>query len=138
MTDNNPIAPTIKRLRELTASLTSEMRSRELHMSTSSGKMVKYGLMKTSDVAIAHFNAEAGTVVLDHTHCNEKELMGVVDGSMVVTMPDGRKLTVDKYDVIEIKQGVAHRLEFPVATKGWAITMPADEGFPDGYTTDTA
>lgn len=128
---------TLSHLRELTAKLTSELQSRKLEMAVECGRMTKYGLLKNDEVAIATFAAEAGTVVQDHVHTNEKEWMGVHEGEMLVTLPNDEVFVVNRHNVVEIKPGVAHRLEFKTVTRGWAVTMPADKGFPDGYTTDS-
>jgi len=99
------------------------------------GSIEQVGFYKTNDVAISKSFAWSGIEFPVHTH-HEKEWLGVISGKIIVTLyPDTEreeKIYVNKHEVYYIPAHTPHSIHYIEDTELWAITMPANDAYPEG------
>lgn len=86
-------------------------------------------LFRDHDVAIQRIYAAKGTAFPSHQHKEEIEVLGIISGSMTLTM-DGDEKEYNQYDIIVIPPGAIHSAYISDETWLWAVSMPAAGGFP--------
>jgi len=94
------------------------------------GECQGIGIWKEEGLAVQIASATAGSVFPLHRHAKEREVIGIISGRGVYTT-GGVDIVIEPCEAIIIEPGVAHSWKFPEKTRLWAITMPADRGFPD-------
>lgn len=124
-----------KKLQE-TASLDELVKGRQRGMiryQTVKGSVYGIGLFKNNEAAVQLAIMTKGTVFPEHSHKDpvRMEYIHVIKGKITVHTCEGMK-EVRETESIAIKSGILHKVEALEDTEVIAITMPADEGFPDG------
>lgn len=91
------------------------------------------GLVKRPEVAVLDCVMLKGTTFPEHRHELEREWLMVYEGQLGVTMNGVTKI-IKTGGVIEISPNDSHNSIALTDVRVIAVTMPADEGFPDGHT----
>jgi quercetin dioxygenase-like cupin family protein len=97
------------------------------------GTLLVWGIWKQKDIAICRAFASAGTVMTRHTHSQEREWIMVTEGKVEVVFDDGSSQEAGKYSSVVIEPGIPHTVHYAGDTWTYAVTMPADPGFPDAH-----
>ena len=94
------------------------------------GESLLWGLVNDGELAIAKGFMSAGTTFPEHKHADIHEYGIILDGSVVVTLGD-EQITLATSESIHIRPDTAHSIFAEVDTWYVAITIPADEAFPN-------
>ena len=115
-------------LRELTAKLTAAPTTQAHNLGGGLRSEIA-GLLKNDKVAVAHFRIDAGGKFPVHRH-GQREVIVVYHGEIILTTME-RSQTLSAGDVIIFEPDESHKAE--AITESWlvAITIPADEGYPN-------
>ncbi len=97
---------------------------------TSGGLAQAWGLLKEPEVAVCRSELEAGTVFHFHQH-DAAEWLLVYVGEIEIQYPEGGGAILAPGDSIRFGAGRPHRVVARTDVKLIAVTIPADEGFPD-------
>ena len=126
-----PTNDNISKLRELTARLTDTVSFHSTSFSeleTNFGKIMIMPLYSDNNIGIVRFQASAGSEHVIHYH-PMNEIIGISSGRLIAYLEDNSPIEVKQYEIIQIPAGTPHRMKYPEATLGFAVTMPRDEGF---------
>ena len=97
------------------------------------GTSLMWGLHKEDTIAIAKGYISGGSNFPEHVHKNALEYIFVLSGSIEFFFPDGQMDTtkLTRGNCVEIPAGVVHSAKIVMDTWYIAVTIPADEAYPD-------
>lgn len=96
-----------------------------------SGCSVGWGLYKDGRIAVQRNELSAGTIFPAHTHTDKAEWIIVYNGSIRFWYGDTDTVVLQVGDSLKLEPNVPHSAEVLELCHMIAITIPADEGYPD-------
>lgn len=117
--------PLVKTLKDLTIKGGDGIKTYQLEGGIAYSKL----LLGDSDVSVAKTFIPISTIFSTHNHPDSYEYIIIIEGCLELSI-DNKKIILEKYDSIKIKQGEPHSAFTRSDTKIVAITIPPDEGFP--------
>jgi len=128
----------IRKLRELTESLPPVPKLIKVaadncyaEYETESGFTAAFKLVKEPEVAVAKAIFSPDTTVTWHIHDNSKEWLIVYAGSITVLLTDNTDRILKVGESITLMAGEIHSIVSKKGARVIAITIPADETFPE-------
>lgn len=126
----------MRKLEELTEHLSFSQITRQnngvTQIETEIGTILFLAIFKSKDVAVARVFGSSGSKAKFHIHEGGKEWFIVLSGKINVEFSDKRQdKTIEAGDEICIFSGNLHRACFIEDSWILAITVPADESYPD-------
>jgi quercetin dioxygenase-like cupin family protein len=92
-------------------------------------KIKNHGLFKRDDIAVLMCSMPEGASFPEHKHVVAEWLM-IADGELEFSC-NGETIIYKAGEVVKIEPGDKHTSRALTAVEVLAVTMPADEGFPD-------
>lgn len=129
--DERTNIPELKMLLEAVASTSDDGNIVTYHDTVGPGKSILRGLMKRKAIAVLDCVIEKGVVFPEHKHANEAEWLMVYEGEIEFTL-EGETRIIKAGEYVEIQPEQAHITVAITDARILAVTMPADEGFPNG------
>ena len=123
LTENLPPIPVLMDYREINDDIT------EYHFDT--GTSISWNLFRCDDIGIACTFIPKDTVFEKHHHLKSYEIIIVLSGIVEFTLEDSTSVFLNKYDKITIDKNSIHSARACTDTWIIALTVPADEGFPE-------
>lgn len=111
--------------------------SHEIEYKTACGNIHCIGLLKCKDYAVTVCEGTSDAISITHSHQISKEILIMLSGKSTVYFTETGKnsdadcITLDAGNSVTIDPGVPHNVIWEEAGKILAISVPADEGFPD-------
>ena len=93
------------------------------------GTCFAWNVFYAESICVTRWFSSYGTKFPTHTH-EEKELIIIYKGSLIVTFSDGTEKKLGMGDTFEVAAGASHSGYFPEDTKFLTIMIPAAEYYP--------